>query len=451
MDAVPGYKHIKLKYGPYSASKLLMAKCPSRFESKFIHKDVVVGDSVAAAKGSAIHSIFEKITAVHIKNKMESTAVYPTAAEVESWVSEAIGKFPAALGHAELIHRSAMKYMAHPNVLLSRATTTEKKVALALYEEETFIDDVAPKRILRLIPYEGEAERGQNPDAFFCVAMDQLSVDEEIKTVTVVDHKTTPNTRYSEEFDFQMGCYAWVASLLYPNYKIRTQIHYCHPELDHYAYPKTWEKDDLQWIRDQIFGQVMAIESYQEYPAVSGSGCDYCHMSNSCTLVRKLREQNERADMNLTINSFDDYKRVAEYLVPLKKLTEMVNDKLKDAASIYAPLGVSLPGVFIGDKVSEKVDWADSEDKLKVELERADAVIADPTVEEAVKEKYRQLKEVKNLSGLMEANGIDPDAYRAWKGDKLKMLYKADRPKMMEFLNYFLVKEKSTRFGTSKN
>ena len=89
-QAPPGYSPIVLKFGPYSASRLIVARCPARFQSKYIFKDLIVSDAVAASRGSAIHEVLQHISESHVKGLKFSPG------QLDGWINEAIGKYPAA-------------------------------------------------------------------------------------------------------------------------------------------------------------------------------------------------------------------------------------------------------------------------------------------------------------------------------------------------------------------
>src|ERR1017187_7145032 len=105
-DKMPdGFVQLKLVYGPYSPSRLIVAKCPQRFYGQYIRKDQNMGHTVASARGSAIHEILENVTKKHVAKE------YIVVAELNKWCSDAIGKFPASYDQTGLIHRTAAAYI----------------------------------------------------------------------------------------------------------------------------------------------------------------------------------------------------------------------------------------------------------------------------------------------------------------------------------------------------
>ena len=432
LDAPPaGFLPVALKHAPYSASRLIVARCPARFMSKYILKDKIVSDTLASARGSAIHEVLQKITEYHVQREPISPK------QLDSWVHEAVGKFPAAYEQIKLVKDASTAYAANLSPYINNTTKCEIDFAVKLYEEDSFVDDAVLETAFVKVPYYLDKEgRRANPEAFFGVRIDQLSVDEEINTVTIVDHKSTPSANANADHDFQMGCYAWIVSLFYPGYHIRTVLHYAHPRLNFYSPPTYWSKEDLDEVEQEIRTRVMAIESFSEYPALPGSHCDYCHMVQECPELRTIQEQNARGDINLNIDSVDDMIRVARQLRVTGVLYDQLNRKLKDAIENKCPdSGIAIEGMWYGFKASdEKVDWQSTERKIREEGSRlsADGKPAD-------------------LSAMLQKHGLDPESFREWRGEKLKALWKLGKTDLIEELKSYVVTTRDTRFGSHKN
>ena len=428
-NAPAGHLPIELKYGPYSASRLIVARCPSRFMSKYILKDKIISDTLASSRGSAIHEVLQKITEHHV------TGTEITPKMLDGWIHEALGKFPAAYEQAKLVKDAAVAYVSNPSPYINQSTLCEKSFAVRLYEEDSFLDDVIPGRAYVKVPYElGEGGRNNaNPNAYFGARLDQISVDEDNKVVTVLDHKSTPSASSNADHDFQMGCYAWLVSLYYPEYEIRTVLHYAHPRLNFYAAPVYWDKESLDDVEDEIRVRVSSIESFSEFPALPGSHCDYCHMIQQCPELRTIQEQNSRGEINLNISSIEDMRRVANQLRVTGALYDQLNRKLKEAIETHAPdNGVAIEGMWYGFKVSdEKVDWHATEANVR----ELSIKVGSPTT----------------LAGLLERHGLDPDVFKEWRGEKLKAIWKLGKTGLLDELKQYVVKVKDTRFGSYKN
>lgn len=426
--APAGYIPITLKYGPYSASRLIVARCPARFMSKYILKDKIISDTLASSRGSAIHEVLQKITEARVSGEDFSPK------QLNAWVEEAVGKFPAAYEQIQLVKNAATAYAGNPSPYINKTTLCEIGLAVRLYEEDSFIDDAVLSTAYTKVPYSTDG-RIPNADAYFGVKIDQLSVDHDVGMVTVVDHKSTPSASSNADHDFQMGCYAWLASLYYPEYRVRTVLHYAHPRLNFYAPPVYWSREDLEEVEQEIRTRVMAIESFKEFPALPGSHCDYCHMVQECPELRTVQEQNSRGDINLNIHSVDDMQRVARQLRVTGVLYDQLNKKLKEAIETNCPeSGIAIEGLWYGFKPSdEKVDWSATERKIREEHERSP-----------------ERGKPSSLAELLQKHGLEPGAFKDWRGEKLRNLWKLGRSDLIEELKQYVVTSKDTRFGSYK-
>ena len=180
--------------------------------------------------------------------------------------------------------------------------------------------------------------------------------------------------------------------------------------------------------------RAQSIESFREYPALPGGHCDYCHMVQNCPESRKVQEQNSRGEINLNINSMEDRIRLARQLRVTGVLYDQLNKKLKEDIENNCPdSGVALEGLWYGFKPGdEKVDWVATDRKIREESFRPG------------------LHEVQNLDAILKKYGVDPDAFKEWRGEKLKALFKLNKPELIEELRGFLVKDRDTRFGGHK-
>lgn len=440
VTAPTGYSPVMLKHGPYSPSRLIVARCPARFQGRYILKDQSVSDSVNAARGSAIHEIFEKM------DKVRVTGQPVTLAMTQSWLAEALGKYPAAYHQVDLVRRATNAYAANPGKYMSTTTQCEVEVSFARYEEESFLDEYVPSRAFVHTPVKG-------PTTYMTFKLDQLTVDHQIQVVTVLDHKSTPNASKNAEHVFQLGCYAWAASKLYPGYAVRTVIHYAHPDLNFNGPPDYWSAEDLQEVEDDVHARITAIESFQEYPALPGTTCDYCHMTQVCPAFKRLWEQNAKGAINLNANSVDDLVEIAKQLRVAGVVYDKLNEVLKDGIEKMCPTnGISIEGMWYGFKPgTEKVDWESTEIKVREESSRATQILADPNLPAEQRPALEKIAGYKTLDGVLEQHGVDPRRFQDWKGEKLKALYKTNKPELIEALKQFTVLERETRWGGHKN
>lgn len=439
LDTAPaGFSAIVLKYGPYSASKLLVARCPARFQGKYVLHDRVVGDSLNAARGSAIHWVLQQITEAQVAG----TALTPVM--VNAWVTEALGKYPAAYEQVKLVKDAAAAYVGNPPKRKGNVIMCEAELAVGLYEEDSFLDDTTLKRVYVKASYMNEDGTTYNKSAYIGGKLDRVDIDDAIKTVTVTDHKSTPNASENSDNNFQVGIYAWLAHLYWPGYKIKTVIHYAHPDLNFYAPPVEYTDEDFLDIEDEIHTRISAIESFQEYPALPGGHCTYCHMTQQCPEYLAVEQQNARGQINLNINGIDDLVRVAKQLTVTGNLYDQLNKVLKKGIENHCPnSGIAIDGLWYGFRPGqEKVDWQATEAKIAEEVGRAKQAPDDLGA--------KRLVEMGGLDGILAKHGVSPEAFKQWRSDKLKSLWKLDKPELIEFLKPYLVFDRDTRFSGYK-
>lgn len=424
--APAGYSPLALRYGPYSASKLLVARCPARFQGKHILKDQVVSDTINAARGNAIHTCFQKITQARVAGQPLTPLM------TQEWIMESVGKYPAAYSQIDLVRKAVAAYVGNPCPYTTfqeggGEVHCEVEIGLQRWEEESFLDDVVPNRAYIQVPagYQNNTPTGS---AHFTGKLDILAVDHHLRTVTVVDHKSTPNASQNSEHVFQLGCYAFMASLLYPGYQVRTVVHFAHPDLNFYQKPVYWEMDELQDMEEEIFTRIRAIESFQDYPALPGSACDYCHMTQLCPAFRKLEEQNAKGAVDLNVRGVEDLKRIAQFMRVTGVLYDRLNEVLKDGVEKNCPEnGIAIDGIWYGFKLGEaKVDWKLTEKKASETLEGG-------------------------LPGLLSKHGVPAEKFKEWDNKKLEAIFRSGRDELLRDLNPHLVYNKSTRWGGYKS
>ena len=441
----PGFSERPLKYGPFSPSRLITAKCPSRFYAQYIRKDKVVGEKLAADRGSAIHEVLSKITVAR------QTDLTLSSRQISDWVSEAVGMYPAAYSQIDLVKGAADAYVGNPSPYINKTTSCEKAFAVQYFEEDTFNDEATPGHIYVPVPYNIDGR--PNPAAYFGGKIDQITIDEEIKLVTILDHKSTPSANENEDHTFQVGAYAWLVSLFYPGYRIQTVIHYAHPVLNFYAAPVMWSEEDLAEIESFIKHKIAAIEAFQSFPAVPNNLCDYCHITQECDVFTKVREQKSKGIVDLNVNSFDDLVRLAKELHVVDTMYGELTKALKTGIDNLCPTnGVNIGGLWYGYKASEEsVDWQATDQKIRQENERAKGRCEVQSFESEEDRNWcEKIQGYSSLDELLSGYGVKPDGYKNYNGTKLKNLWRLDKPDLFEVLRRFIVKDKSTRFGGHK-
>lgn len=448
-DAQPaGFIRPALNHGPYSPSRLLVAKCPARFFGQYIRKDKSIGHSSNAARGSAIHDVFSKITAAHRDGERLNPVL------VSRWVNEAVGLFPAAYEQIDLIKCAADAYIGNPCPYMSKNTECEKAFAVEYHEEASFDDAATLKKAYVQAPYADE-NGFPNKDAFFGGRLDFIDVDPIGKIIVIVDHKTTPSANKNEDHIFQMGAYAWLVSLYYPGYQIKTVIHYAHPDLNFYGKPQYWSKDELSAMEWYIHNRVFTIEHFSEFPALPGDACGYCHMVQECPDYLALSEQRARGPIDMNVRSFADLERLAKQLRVVGVLYDELNKALKTGVEVHAPRGgVSIDGLTYGFKsMDESVDWVCTDLKIREDSAKAKVMLLEHANEitPEQKAKFEKQMAIPDLGALLKAFKIDPDMFKDWQAQKLKQIWRLDKPGLLEMLKEYIVKDKTTRFGGHKN
>lgn len=442
----PGHIVRPVQHGPYSPSRLIVAKCPQRFFGQYIRKDRSIGSTLAAARGNAIHHVLSLIT----KSLVDGLPMTPS--QVAGWVHEAVGMFPAAYEQVDLIRGAADAYIANPSPYLGPGTDCEKAFAVAFYEEESFVEEVTPRRAYVSVPYAGP-DGLPNREAFFGGRLDQVNVDHITKTVLILDHKSTPSANKNEDHNFQIGAYAWLVSLFYPGYQMKTVLHYCHPSLNFYGAPVYWSSEELAEVEAYLHSRIWACERFEQFPALPGSACDYCHMVQECPENLALAEQKARGEVDLNVRSFEDLKRLASQLRTVGALYDELNKALRSGIETYAPAGgVSIDGMWYGFKTSdEAVDWVATDLKIREEHRRAKQLLVDGVEDENLKRKYETMSKLPDLAAVLQHWGVEPNTFKTWQSQKLKKLWMLDKPALLDMLKEYIVKDRSTRFGGYKN
>lgn len=445
-QAPAGFSQRKFIYGPYSPSRLITAKCPSRFFGQYVRKDKVVSAAVNADRGNAIHEVLAKITEARFGD------IALTSKQLSDWISTAVGKYPASYQQIDLVTEAANAYVANPSPYANKSTLCEKSFAVQMWEEDSFDDTAVPARIFVEAEYKRDV---RSPgDFFFGGHIDQLSIDDDIKTITILDHKSTPSANENEDHTFQVGAYAWLVSLFYPGYSIRSVIHYCHPGLNFYAPPVYWDQESLEEMQSYIFSRALALEAMQDFPAVPGTGCDYCHMTQECALYMKVREQKSKGALDLNVRAFDDLVRIAQELHVVNAMSGELTEALKAGIKTLSPTnGVNIGGVVYGYKTSEEgVDWEATDKKVREESIRAKVKIEEGLCESDIeKERCLVVSAYTGLDSILSKYGLNPNTYKNVNGTKMKGIWKLNKPELFEELKGFIVKDKSTRFGARKS
>lgn len=444
-----GFQQRKTVYGPYSPSRLIAAKCPASFFAQYVRKDRVVGHTLASARGSAIHEVLANIT------QAKQAGVSLSQKQVSDWVTAAVNQFPAAYPQIDLVAAAADAYVGNPSPYILPTTSCETSFGIQLWEEVSFFDEANPQVAFVSVPYSLE-DGNPNPDCFFGGKLDQISVDDVTRTITILDHKSTPSANENEDNNFQVSAYAWLVSMFYPGYTIKTVIHYAHPRLNFYAPPVVWDQEELREVGNYILMQIRALEGMpgpESFVAIPGNRCDYCHIVQECSLYGRVRDQKARGSLDLNVRSFADLQRLAEELHVVDAMSKEITKALKKGIETLCPdNGVSLQGIWYGFKSSEEsVDWSATDIKIREESRRARFRLENMDFTEEEKPMLEQIANYETLDKMLKKFGVEAEHFKAFNGLKLKNIWRLDKPELLQELAKFVVKDKSTRFGAHKH
>lgn len=310
---------MKLKYGPYSPSRLDTATCPYQFNEQYIKKRPCAKiEKLPQGRGSVVHEVFEQVTSKLISNK--DYIFNPQ--EVRKWVVDSVNKHPVSYEELEVILGMVSKYIDRPPLNITEATEVERKLAVKLKLNEdgsiaTFEDEIDGRIVTR---WDFEECDYDDPNAFMRGRADILTISDDLTTLFVYDHKTQPNI---EEADtFQMGVYAWVISKHYKFIsEFQTTLHFA--RYGSYSEPYIWTKEDLYRIEEQLITRVEIIENRTVWTeAVPYKNCQYCPFVIECPTFREFVEiDKETGDYRLLYNNFHILGNVQRAV----KLLELAN------------------------------------------------------------------------------------------------------------------------------
>lgn len=335
---------MKLKYGPYSPSRLEVASCPYSFYKQYVDKDrgKLRTESLPQARGSVVHEVFEVINRELIKHvpnhETAGQAFAPT--EIQKLITEAINRHPAAYQDLTSICSMVDLYLMRPPKMLTYDAAVEMRMAVK-YENGKFLN----------CDYD-------DPDALARGRADIMMISDDLTTAVVYDHKTQPNV---EEADtFQLGFYSWVImkhNTFLTN--VQTILHFA--RYGKYSEPCVWSREDLQGIEDEILTRISIIESKTSWDAVPNKYCQYCPVLTECPAMKEMFSFDEYGNL-LPTGKIDIFGRttehavkMAQYLQIFEELTKRLKEELKEHVKNYGP--VAIHGKRYDFQADEKVDW----------------------------------------------------------------------------------------------
>lgn len=345
---------MKLKYGPYSPSRLDTGICPFAFNNLYINPDpnFVKQENLPQARGSVVHEIFEEITKSFIQRKNF------TKEDIRKLVQNAIIKHPAAYQETDEIIKMVELYLQKPPKDLVTDAGIEMKLAVKFtgdfYEDDkTFQDRKVSRPVFTECDY-------NDPEAFARGRADIMMISDDTTYAVIYDHKTQQNITTADTF--QMGFYAWVISKIYPYLdEIHTVLHFA--RFGMYSERYVWTREELWAIEDQILTRIGVLENNLDWStAIVHDKCQYCpFIANvTCPVVRNTLNIDEngmsRVDFRSvkTITSQTEAVKVASEIVTLEQYVSGLKTKLKEWVLFSGP--VALMGLIFQQKVEEKLD-----------------------------------------------------------------------------------------------
>lgn len=418
---------MKLKYAPYSPSRLDTATCGYQFQQSYILKrKEAKEEKLPQARGSAVHEIFEKITAFMIQNPNT-----PLQNQVlREWTSEAINRHPLAYQEIDAISNMCMNYLRKPPRSLTANSEIELKLAVKIaynedgteqtYEDILFSGEENETKVVRTKFIECDYD---DPEALMRGRADILTISDDTTTAFIVDHKTQPN--FEEADTFQMGVYAWVISRIYPFLEeVQTTLHLA--RMGFYSEAHVWTKEDLYMIEEQILNRVSVAESRVDFRATPYKNCQYCPYMLECPALKEFIDVDDHGNYRVKMNNFkileDTQKAVksASLLNVLEVTSAEIKKSLKKFVESFGP--VAIPGVRYEIGSKEEIHW--------------DAVNA------------KRLRPI--IMDIFRKHGVDPLDFMGFSQTFSKTIWMLDKPELVKELSTILPKKVTSSFRGSK-
>ena len=380
---------MKLKYGPYSPSRLSTGVCGYSFYRQYIDENrKKEPGNLPQDRGSAVHEIFEKVTEKLIRTKKQCTF---SENEIRNWVVEAVNRYPAAAPETGNILKMVRLYIDRPPVVLTDDAEIELRLAIKLDKDENgniktyldknvtrpspAIDKIDPDTgnpVFRRDPEGGTLYLNQpverpvfvqcdydDPDAFARGRADILMISDDTTNAIIYDHKTQMNVETSDTF--QMGFYAWVISRIYPFLdNVRTILHFA--QFGMYSEEYEWEHEDLYGIEDEVITRVGILESKQEWSAQPHDKCQYCSFISDCPIIKEFididKETGDYRVVNSDVRTLGDTGRAIKVAGLVHAMNEMVSNGKKELRNHVKDFGpIAIPGVVYDIRVKDEVNW----------------------------------------------------------------------------------------------
>lgn len=419
---------MKLKYGPYSPSRLDTATCGYQFQQSYIVKRPEAKEErLPQARGSAVHEIFEKITKFLIDNPEQ---ILPPQT-LRTWITDALKAHPMAYLEIDSISDMCSRYLRKPPYHLSKNTELELKLAvkpvllpdgsMEEYEDIMYSGEENEFKVKRIRFQECDYD---DPDAWMRGRADILTISDDTTTAFITDHKTQPN--FEEADTFQMGAYAWVISRIYPFLEeVQTTLHLA--RFGFYSEAYVWTKEELYAIEEQILNRISYSESRVDFSATPYKNCQYCPFVLECPALKEFLEIDDSGKYRVKMRNFtllnDTQKAVkmASIMNVLDVASNAINTSLKNFVKANGP--IAIPGVRYEFTASPEVNWDAANSK--------------------------RLRPI--IMAIFKKHNVDHVDFMGFSQTFSKTVWMIDKPALVKELSEVLPKKANVKFKASKS
>ena len=411
---------MKVKFGPYSPSRLETANCRYRFKKDYIdyeHTKKTREESEIQARGAAVHEVLERMTNCFKTNRQHSFSPQ----DIQTFIADAVKNHPSAYAQTDSILRCAEMYIKRPPSVLTDDASTELRLAIKRtesgYEECDYLD----------------------PEAFARGRADVMMISDDTTTALVYDHKTQMNIETADTF--QMGFYAWVISKIYPFLReIHVVLHFA--QYGYYSKPVKylvkWNEEQiaqlpeeergqyksLERIEEEILTRVAIIEGTEDWEPLPNNHCQYCSYVMECPLLVERFAVNDKGEMipsNLPslVTDPESARKVACAVHVIDNYVSHLKKQLKTYTSQNPP--ILLGDIFYGHKPSHGYDWD-----------------------------YLNKKGRADILKVFEKYNIDPADWMVFSSTGSKNLLKHKNSELLQAVKSVLPEKTTTSFGGFK-
>jgi CRISPR/Cas system-associated exonuclease Cas4 (RecB family) len=326
----------KLKYGPYSPSRLETAICGYAFKKQYIDLDKTqryMEDKIAADRGSVVHEVFEKINAALIADR----SYIFNEQEVRGWIVESVNRHPSAYQDMDTLFGCVALYIRNLPEHIPSDAMIEERLALDMNLKECSYN---------------------SPEALVRGRADLMWFDDDL-SATVLDYKTQPNIETADTF--QMGIYALVIARSYNLKAVKTIIYFA--RYGRYSAPFLWDEDLLNAVEQKLLGKIEVIESRTSWDPTPHNGCQYCPYRLQCPIMEEAFYTDDEGNMVSKGNSLFDISgsvekasKLAGVLVQLKEVINVGEKSLREFTQRYE-IPVTTGNKAYMHKIKEELDW----------------------------------------------------------------------------------------------